>query len=162
MSYMREVEDMAEANRLFLQAHDRALRRRLWRTLLRKPTTVACLVGDGAPPGGGRAGRPAGLQTVPVSQIRGSEGRCHGFDPEFDPLDAHDRRRWRQMCFDVMRGVVLPPVELLQVGEVYYVRDGHHRISVARALGQLQIEAEVIVLEPPAEGKPVAAEPGPG
>jgi hypothetical protein len=145
---MREVEDMAEADRLFMQAHDRALRKRLWRALLRKPTTVACLVGDGAPPGGGRAGRHVGLKTVLLSQIRGSEGRCDGFDPEFDPLDAHDRRRWVRMCYDTMRGVVLPPVELIQVGEICYVRDGHHRISVARALGQQQIEAEVMEWEP--------------
>jgi hypothetical protein len=40
---------------------------------------------------------------------------------------------------------VLPPVVLVQVGDVYFVRDGHHRISVARALGQLDIEAEVTV-----------------
>jgi hypothetical protein len=44
-----------------------------------------------------------------------------------------------------MRGVALPPVELIQVGDIYFVRDGHHRISVARAFGQEQVDAEVTV-----------------
>jgi hypothetical protein len=147
----REIEDMAYAQDLFNAARFRARRRRLWRALLRKPTSVACLVGEGAPPGSGRGGRAVGLKTVPLSQIRGSEGRCDGFDDEFSPLDGHYRRRWTRLCCAVMAGVVLPPVELIQVGDIYYVRDGHHRISVARALGQEQIDAEVLVWESPTQ-----------
>jgi hypothetical protein len=46
-----------------------------------------------------------------------------------------------------LKGVTLPPVELIQVGDVYFVRDGHHRISVARAFGQEHVDAEVTVWE---------------
>ena len=53
--------------------------------------------------------------------------------------------RWLGVAAARDHGKVLPPVVLVQVGGVYFVRDGHHRISVARALGQLDIEAEVTV-----------------
>jgi hypothetical protein len=92
---------------------------------------------------GGR--RYAGLRSVPISQIRGSEGRSDDFDAEFRPLKGHNRWRWVNMAAAKMRGVVLPPVDLIQVGDVYFVRDGHHRISVARAFGQEQVDAEVTV-----------------
>jgi hypothetical protein len=91
------------------------------------------------------SGRYAGLQPVPIGHIRGSEGRSGDFDAEFRPLKAHSRWRWVNMAAAKMRGVALPPVELIQVGDVYFVRDGHHRISVARDFGQEQIDAEVTV-----------------
>jgi hypothetical protein len=52
---------------------------------------------------------------------------------------------WLSVAVARQRGKSLPPVKLIQVGDVYYVQDGHHRISVARALGQRDIEAEVTV-----------------
>ncbi len=87
----------------------------------------------------------AGLHTVPIEQIRGSEGRSNDFDRDFHPLQDHCQGRWLRIAEACDQGKVLPPVVLVQVGEVYFVRDGHHRISVARALGQLDIEAEVTV-----------------
>jgi hypothetical protein len=87
----------------------------------------------------------AGLQTVPIEQIRGSEGRSSDFDRDFHPLQDHCKGRWLRVAAARDQGKVLPPVVLVQVGDVYFVRDGHHRISVARALGQLDIEAEVTV-----------------
>jgi hypothetical protein len=87
----------------------------------------------------------AGLHTVPIGQIRGSEGRCSDFDRDFHPLQDHSRGRWLRVARARDEDKVLPPVELVQVGDIYFVRDGHHRISVARALGQLDIEAEVTV-----------------
>jgi hypothetical protein len=87
----------------------------------------------------------AGLHTVPIEQIRGSEGRSNDFDRSFYPLQDHCKGRWLRVAQARNGDKVLPPVELVQVGGVYFVRDGHHRISVARALGQLDIEAEVTV-----------------
>lgn len=87
----------------------------------------------------------AGLHTVPIEQIRGSEGRSNDFDRDFHPLQDHCKGRWLRVAAARDRDRVLPPVVLVQVGDVYFVRDGHHRISVARALGQLDIEAEVTV-----------------
>lgn len=87
----------------------------------------------------------SGVQTVPIEQIRGSHGRCHDFDSAFSPRQPHTKSRWLRVALARQQGLSLPPVELTQIGEVYFVRDGHHRISVARALGQTDIEAEVRV-----------------
>jgi hypothetical protein len=87
----------------------------------------------------------AGLHTVPIEQIRGSEGRSTDFDRDFHPLQDHSSGRWLRVAAAREQDKALPPVVLIQVGEVYFVRDGHHRISVARARGQLDIEAEVNV-----------------
>jgi hypothetical protein len=89
----------------------------------------------------------AGIRTVPISKIRGSEGRSEDFDREFHPLRLHNQGRWLSVATARQRGVVLPPVELIQIGDIYFVRDGHHRISVAKAFGQEEIEAEVTVWE---------------
>jgi|tagenome__1003787_1003787.scaffolds.fasta_scaffold20400630_2 hypothetical protein len=87
----------------------------------------------------------AGIQTVPIDQIRGSEGRCEDFDVAFHPLKGHTEDRWVSVAGAYLRGRDLPPVELIQVGDVYFVRDGHHRISAAAALGQQEIDAVVTV-----------------
>jgi hypothetical protein len=86
-----------------------------------------------------------GTRTVSLSQIRGSEGRWKDFDCDFRPLQEHTRGRWIGIAAAREMGTPLPPVELVQVGDVYFVRDGHHRISVARTVGQRDIEAEVTV-----------------
>ena len=87
----------------------------------------------------------AGLQTVDISAIRGSEGRCHDFDRDFLPLNPTLTQRWTSVFVAIQQGIAMPPVTLIRVGDVYFVRDGHHRISVARIRGCELIEAEVIV-----------------
>jgi hypothetical protein len=87
----------------------------------------------------------AGLRTVPIEHIRGSEGRSHDFDRDFNPLQDHTKMRWLGIAAARQEGKSLPPVLLVQVGDAYFVLDGHHRISVARARGQCDIEAEVTV-----------------
>lgn len=89
----------------------------------------------------------AGIQTVPISRIQGSQGRCNDFDRDFYPLQDHLKSRWLRVATAQQLGAALPPVELVQVGDIYFVRDGHHRISVAKALGQIEINAEVRVWE---------------
>ena len=85
----------------------------------------------------------AGLCAVPLRQIRGSEGRCLDFDAAFHPLQYHTEARWLSIASAWHDGVSLPRVELIQIGDVYFVRDGHHRVSVARALGHEHIDAIV-------------------
>jgi hypothetical protein len=92
-------------------------------------------------------GYHAGVRPVPINKIVGSEGRSEDFDALFRPLGNHNRHRWQRVAEARQKGISLPPVELIQVGDVYYVRDGHHRISVARMLGQEHIDAEVQVLK---------------
>jgi hypothetical protein len=83
-------------------------------------------------------------RTVPITQIRGSAGRAGDFDRDFNPLQDHTRERWLGIVAARERGTALPPVSLAQVGDIYFVQDGHHRISVARALGQKAIEAQMV------------------
>jgi hypothetical protein len=86
-----------------------------------------------------------GTRPVPINQIRGSESRSRYFDRDFNPLHDQARGRWLGIARAREQGKYLPPVVLVRVGDIYFVRDGHHRISVARAFGQLDIEARVTV-----------------
>jgi hypothetical protein len=81
---------------------------------------------------------------VPLDKIVGTEGRSDDFDAKFRPLKQHNRDRWINLAAARYMGVVLPAVELVQDGDEYYVRDGHHRISVAKVMGQLEIDARVV------------------
>ena len=84
------------------------------------------------------------LETVPLKRIVGSEGRYRDFDREFLPRRSDTESRWESLsaAFDRMENV--PPVELYKVGEAYFVRDGNHRVSVARRHGAEYIDAFVI------------------
>jgi hypothetical protein len=88
----------------------------------------------------------AGLRTVNINNIRGTQGKSDDFDADFSPINERTRSRWLGIALEKLRGHDLPPVELVLVDDVYYVRDGHHRISVSRTLGQQFIEAEVTVM----------------
>lgn len=95
---------------------------------------------------GGRmagAGRSVGLRSVPIARIVASEGRAGDFDRRFRPLQSHTWERWRSVAAALLAGAALPPVELLAVGDRYAVRDGHHRISAAAALGARDVDALV-------------------
>jgi len=92
-----------------------------------------------------RYGHYAGQREVPLDQIRGTEGRSNDFDDRFHPLTDRTRQRWMSVARANEQGLSLPPVDLIQVGDVYFVRDGHHRISVARAFGQTTITARVTI-----------------
>lgn len=80
---------------------------------------------------------------VRIAAIVGSEGRPFDFDHEFRPLTKQLQPRWQRLFDAVDSGLEPPPVDLVQLGELYFVRDGHHRISVAKALGREWITARV-------------------
>lgn len=86
-----------------------------------------------------------GIRPVALHKIRGSLGRMDDFDCDFNPLDIRLRDRWQSIAMACLHDNGLRPVELIRVGGCYYVVDGHHRISVARALGKWAIDAEVTV-----------------
>jgi hypothetical protein len=108
----------------------------------------------------------AGLQLVPIAQIGGSESRCTDFDADFRPLQEHTQERWVRVAIARSQDVALPAVELVQVNGIYFVRDGHHRISVAKMLGQQEIEAVVTVWRgvalPASAGEEASPQPQPG
>ena len=87
-----------------------------------------------------------GMKTVPVEKIIGSEGRYNDFDNMFFPKHSHLKNRWLNIDRAYMQDVILPPVTLYEVGGVYFVRDGNHRVSVAKARGVEFIDAEVTSL----------------
>lgn len=92
-----------------------------------------------------RVGGPIyrGVKTVRVDQIAGSLNRYHEFDRVFLPASDTLAERWQRVNRAFYQDISLPPVVLYKVGQVYFVVDGHHRVSVAREQGQLEIEAEV-------------------
>jgi len=85
-----------------------------------------------------------GIRRVPLDHIVGSVNRYQDFDRAFLPIHRHTADRWIAVGTVLFQDASLPPVRLYQVGDAYFVLDGHHRISVARALGWQEIEAEVI------------------
>jgi nucleotide-binding universal stress UspA family protein len=86
-----------------------------------------------------------GMQNIPVSAIVGSVGRYSDFTRTFLPKNPKDEERWARIMALVAdpAGGGLPPIEVIKVGDAYFVQDGHHRVSVARALGAETIEAYV-------------------
>lgn len=85
-----------------------------------------------------------GMQEAPVRQIIGSFDRFRDFDRAFLPRQAHSASRWKNIDRAFHTDVRLPPVQLYKVGDVYFVKDGNHRVSVARERGVEFIDAEVI------------------
>ena len=84
-----------------------------------------------------------GMRTVSVGQIYGSVGRCSEFDRDFAPAKASVKERWKRIDRAFQRGEELSPVSLYKVGGLYFVLDGHHRVSVARYHGVEWIDAYV-------------------
>jgi hypothetical protein len=84
-----------------------------------------------------------GVQPVPLHQVVGSVNRYRDFDRAFLPTQVHTAQRWRRVSRAWYDEVSLPPVLLYKAGDVYFVVDGNHRVSVAREQGQEYIDAEV-------------------
>lgn len=93
-----------------------------------------------------RGQRWIGHQTIPLANIIGSEGRYGDFDRQFLPRSDSLRDRWTSIDRAMLDSVTLPPIELYKIGEIYFVRDGNHRVSVARQIGQVDIDAYVTEL----------------
>lgn len=133
-----------EAGSLFLSFFRKSRVRHFWRKLLRQNGTLLdlsavrenCRV---------TSQYDLGSESIPLDKIVGSASRSQDFDPEFRPLLPHLRQRWVNIAALRLLNVSLPAVELVQIAEVFYVVDGHHRVSVARALGQSYIDARVVV-----------------
>jgi hypothetical protein len=84
-----------------------------------------------------------GVRTVRVEDIVGSLNRYHEFDRAFLPVEDRLASRWQNIDLAFYKDISLPPVLLYKVGQIYFVVDGHHRVSVAREQGQEYIEADV-------------------
>jgi hypothetical protein len=103
---------------------------------------------------GKRGERRLGLQTIPVDSIVGTVDRTREFDRSFRPTSRRVRRRWEGIAKAMRRGQEMPPIDVYRVGDLHFVIDGHHRVSVVRQLGLELIDANVteIVTEVPVGG----------
>jgi len=90
----------------------------------------------------------SGLQTIPLYQIIGTVGRYHEFNRAFLPTQEHIRARWKRI-YQAAHEQGFPPIEVYRVGDAYFVRDGHHRVSVLKELGATTVEAYVTEFETP-------------
>lgn len=88
-----------------------------------------------------------GMKAIEIEKIIGSEGRYNDFNKNFLPQHSHLRSRWESVDKAHLQDVILPPIKLYEIGGVYFVRDGNHRVSVAKAQGVIAIDAEVISLD---------------
>lgn len=83
---------------------------------------------------------------VPLDRVVGSVSRHDDFDAEFRPLHRHLNDRLDRVRSAIAAGEPLPPVELIRLGDLYFVADGHHRVAAAREAGQLVIGASVLAI----------------
>jgi ParB-like nuclease domain len=145
-----------DAQHDFLRARRRATAGKLIARLRREPDDIDVILPYEEVIGalGFRSERSLGQQVVPLDAIVGTIDRERDFDRHFRPTSRRVRARWEQIAAAMRRGDALPPVDLIKVGEIYFVRDGHHRVSVASALGLNDIDAYVteVVTRVPAEG----------
>jgi len=134
---------VAEAERAFGRAVRARRRDALVRRVRRRCVECARLAIHEASAVRRSAGRH-GVRDVPLDAITASlePHRAAQFDREFRP-SPHVRRRWLSVWLAEQRGAALPPISVAAVGDAYAIRDGHHRVSVARARGALTITAMV-------------------
>jgi hypothetical protein len=140
---------MVDAQTAFARERRRHRRQQAARWLLRRPREAGQLpqleqvLGYDAP----AQRRPVGLQAIPLDSIVGTAepAKARAFDSSFRPPPT-SRRRWESLWTATRRGASLPPVSVFQLGDRHFLRDGHHRVSVARSLGMAAIDAEVTQL----------------
>jgi hypothetical protein len=136
-----------QSDRDFSRARRRAFLRRIGAYLRRDPGSNQLLSFDEVKDALGAVSQVyVGMREVPVSKIVGSVGRHRDFDRAFLPSKPDLGTRWRRIDEIMDRGEELPPVSLYKIGDVYFVQDGNHRVSVALQRGVEMIDAEVIEL----------------
>lgn len=98
-----------------------------------------------------------GLQEIPIDKIVGTTGRYKEFNRAFLPTQEFIRERWKRV-YEAAHAQGLPPIDVYKIGEVYFVRDGHHRVSVLKELGAETVEATVTEVDTPVPLAPETAE----
>jgi hypothetical protein len=129
----------------FSRARRRQALSRLSRRLRREPDDVNLILpfDEVVEALGWRGERRIGLQVIPLDSIVGTVDRSRDFDRSFRPTSRRVRRRWEGIAEAIRRGQSMPPIDVYRIGDLHFVRDGHHRVSVARAMGLDSIDAHV-------------------
>ena len=138
METVRAQEDFDAAR---FKSFRRAVTSMLTRRARRMPSFDEVLEAAGAE---GRA--YGGEQEIPLDHVVGSAAplKAGDFGPGFLPISPRLRGRWTRIYREMVEGAELPPIDVYKVGDLYFVIDGHHRVSVARALGRATINARVV------------------
>ncbi len=146
----------ADVENDFLRARRRQVLARLAQRLRREPDDVNLILPfDEVVAALGRKGeRSLGLQTIRLDTIVGTVDSRRDFDRRFRPTSSRVRERWERLALAQRRGEPIPPIDVYRVGDLHFVRDGHHRVSIALATGQTTIDAYVtaILTAVPAKG----------
>jgi len=143
----------ADVENDFLRARRRQILSRLAHRLRREPDDVNLILpfDDVVSALGLRGERELGLQTIRLGTVVGTVDSRRDFDRHFRPTSGRVRERWERLALAQRRGETIPPIEVYRIGELHFVKDGHHRVSIALATGQKTIDAyvtEVLTMVP--------------
>jgi hypothetical protein len=128
----------------FLRLRRRQVRARLAAWLRHAPDDVDILSLNEVLAALGRRGEHyLGLQIIRLDTIVGTVDACRDFDCRFRPTSGRVRERWERLALAQRRGEPIPPIEVYRVGDLHFVQDGHHRVSIAMAAGAKTIDAYV-------------------
>ena len=135
----------ADVENDFLRVRRRQVLARLAQRLRRGPDDVNLILpfSDVVAALGIEGERSLGLKTIKLSTVVGTVDSHRDFDRRFRPTSARVRERWERLALAQRRGAPIPPIDVYRVGELHFVRDGHHRVSIALATGQTTIDAYV-------------------
>jgi hypothetical protein len=134
-----------DAEHDFLRARRRQVLSRLAKWLRGEPDDVNIMLpfNEVVDALGYQGERRLGLRVIKLDSIVGSVDRGRDFDRHFRPTSGRVRERWERLALAARRGEEIPPIEVYRIGDLHFIIDGHHRVSVARALGLSTIEAYV-------------------
>jgi len=137
----------------FIRARRRQVLARLANWLRREPDDVSLILPfDEVVAALGRRGeRSLGLQTIRLDTVVGTVDSTRDFDRRFRPTSGRVRERWERLALAQRRGESIPPIDVYRVGDLHFVKDGHHRVSIALATGAKTIDAyvtEVLTMVP--------------
>jgi len=146
----------ADVENDFMRARRRQMLSRLAGRLRRSPDDISLILpyDEVIAALGMRGEHYVGLQTISLASVVGTVDSRRDFDRRFRPTTARVRERWERLALAQRRGESIPPIDVYQVGDLYFVKDGHHRVSIAMATGQRTIDAYVtqVLTQVPAQG----------
>jgi hypothetical protein len=146
----------ADVENDFERARRRQVLARLAQALLREPDDINLILpfDEVVAALGMKGERSLGLQTIRLDTVVGTVDSQRDFDRRFRPTTSRVRERWERLALAQRRGEAIPPIDVYRIGDMHFVKDGHHRVSIALATGQTTIDAYVteILTDVPARG----------
>jgi hypothetical protein len=135
----------ADVENDFLRARRRQVLSRLAQRLRRGPDDVSLILpfDEVAAALGWQGERQLGLATIRLDTVVGTVDSGRDFDRRFRPTSSRVRERWERLALAQRRGEAIPPIDVYRVGDLHFVKDGHHRVSIAIATGLTTIDAYV-------------------